>query len=406
MSMQTGFPPHSANLGAAITSLLLPLLDGMVAQSRPAVWKLVDDLYQKVQTETHRFPHSRSLLSSLRQQPVSVSRQHRLTSFLGRLVRVDPAFAVTARGLVDEAERGGAISYIADHNYAWRAQPTTSIAHRSLAVADEGSMRRLSTSWYQTLTVVIHVRARPSEPERARNVMACLRSLCMQDVERHRYRIVAVEQDFEPRLRHLLAPFVDDYVFAHSPGAYNRARSLNIGARFATRDSGVCLMDADLLVPSSFLRQGLTVMRTGCQAFLPYEEVLYLDEPSSRRAIEVRFDDPPTDMLAEHYRGYLFRDVCGGCLFVDPTLYWSIGGHDETFQGWGKEDEEFVARLSQSTVIGRLPNRLLHLNHPRSALDEWTVANSLYLERLSRVAAARSGETTTTPSALRHDEGR
>jgi hypothetical protein len=63
----------------------------------------------------------------------------------------------------------------------------------------------------------------------------------------------------------------------------------------------------------------------------------------------------------------------GGCIWVDASVYEQVGGHDERFRGWGKEDAEFWYRLARSTRITKLPGRLLHLYHPRPSVDEWNL---------------------------------
>ena len=53
----------------------------------------------------------------------------------------------------------------------------------------------------------------------------------------------------------------------------------------------------------------------------------------------------------------------------DAGLYERVGGHDERFRGWGAEDREFFDRLNHSVEVGRLPGRLLHLDHARAPMN-------------------------------------
>jgi glycosyltransferase involved in cell wall biosynthesis len=244
----------------------------------------------------------------------------------------------------------------------------------------------------RSVTVVMGIRCNPSEPERLAHAKICLQALNVQSLPRWRYRIVVVEQDEMPRLETELKPFVDKYVFAYNPGPYNRGWGFNIGA---VRAGGVlCLIDADLLVASDFLQRGLEQFEQGKRALLPYTEVLYLDAKSTAEAIRKYLAAPARPLEPNGYKGRLFSTSQGGCIWVESTLYREIGGHDERFRGWGREDREFWDRLSRATRIEQARGRQLHLHHTRPAEeDSWATANQdLYY----RLAASRETDTPRT----------
>jgi hypothetical protein len=225
---------------------------------------------------------------------------------------------------------------------------------------------------YREVTVVLGVRAGPDQSHRERNALACLLALVLQDLDRRRYRIAVVEQDKEPRLERALGALANRYLFAYNPGRYNRGWAFNIGARdSAGRTAFLCLIDADLLVPTDFLRRCLAAMKAGRSAVTPFQDVLYLDAESSERAIAERFTGSPAGRAGVAYGGLVKTACPGGCIWVDASIYQQVGGHDERFRGWGREDVEFWHRLARSTSITRLPGRLLHLYHPRPSIDEW-----------------------------------
>jgi glycosyltransferase involved in cell wall biosynthesis len=237
----------------------------------------------------------------------------------------------------------------------------------------------------RSVTVVMGIRCNPNEPERLANAKICLQALNVQTLPRWRYRIVVVEQDEKPRLENDLAPFVDKYVFAYNPGPYNRGWGFNIGAVTPGTSEGVlCLIDADLLVSPDFLARGLDQFEKGRRALLPYSEVLYLDAKSTAEAIRNYLAAPSRQLEANGYRGRLFSTSQGGCIWVDSTLYREIGGHDERFRGWGREDREFWDRLSRATRIEQTKGRQLHLYHTRPAEeDSWATANQDLYYRLA-----------------------
>jgi glycosyltransferase involved in cell wall biosynthesis len=253
--------------------------------------------------------------------------------------------------------------------------------------AIESSMRELFEKYHgeaREITVVLGVRAVASEPQRLRNALACLRALNLQDLQRWRYRVVVVEQDRAPQLEKTLAPLCDRYIFAYNPGPYNRGWAFNIGAALAGGNTGtLCLIDADFLVQPDFLSRGLRSVQDGHRALLPYSKVIYMDEVSTRRAIEARFNDPLKPLDVKGYQGRVFTTSQGGSMWVEAALYQEIGGYEERFRGWGREDREFWHRLSRATAISRLDESMLHLNHPSPAMtDRWAQANQKLYDQL------------------------
>lgn len=236
-------------------------------------------------------------------------------------------------------------------------------------------------------TVVMGVRALPGDNDRIRNAVACLQALNLQVLERPRYRLVVVEQDSVSRLKETLSPLVDNYIFARNPGPYNRGWAFNIGAANspgAAQTAAFCFIDADLLVPPDFLSRNLQAMKMGNRAVSPYTEVSYLDARSTRQAIEDRLIRPMLGIDVGKYGGRIFNTSQGGCICVESSLYFEIGGHNERFRGWGREDREFWDRLKRAAGIEQLPGRLLHLDHPRPAMeDRWALANQRLYEELS-----------------------
>jgi glycosyltransferase involved in cell wall biosynthesis len=255
--------------------------------------------------------------------------------------------------------------------------------------AIESSMRELfekDQAEAREVTVVMGVRAVAGEPQRLRNAQACLRALNLQDLSRWRYRLVVVEQDSAPQLEATLAPLCDRYIFAYNPGPYNRGWAFNIGAVHGGPSTGaLCLIDADFLVQPDFLSVGLRSMHEGGhRALLPYSKVVYLDEASTRRAIEARFNEPSGRLDVKNYQGRVFTTSQGGSMWVEAALFQEVGGYEERFRGWGREDREFWHRLSQAAPIGRLNEQVLHLNHPSPAMtDRWAQANQRLYDQLA-----------------------
>ncbi len=236
------------------------------------------------------------------------------------------------------------------------------------------SQKELLAGWRaepREVTVILGIRVNPDEPERLRNVRACLWSLNLQDLERWRYRIVLIEQAKAPSLHRELGPLVDRYVFAYNPGPYNRGWAFNIGARLAGRKAGPLLLaDADVLLPSTALRLGMETAANGRNAFLGFREVAYLDAASTERAICDRIEHPGRPLDVYDYEGSVFQTSVGCCFWVKSDLYHHAGGHDERFRGWGREDREFRGRIAALTKVRTLAGCVFHLDHPRPAEED------------------------------------
>jgi glycosyltransferase involved in cell wall biosynthesis len=240
------------------------------------------------------------------------------------------------------------------------------------------------------VTVVLGVQAAAGEPERLRNVRACLQAMNLQDLPRWRYRIVVVEQDRTPQLEAALAPLADRYVFAYNPGPYNRGWGFNVGARLAGDTGALCLIDADLLAPPDFLRRCLEGVQAGHRALLPYEELVYLTPESTEQAVAHRLAAALRAPPSGPYAGQTYSQSRGVCVCVEPALYFAVGGHDERFRGWGYEDTEFWDRLGRAVPVTRLPGRLYHLYHPPVATNTpATLANQRLYEQLLRAGGPR-----------------
>nr|WTA70807.1 galactosyltransferase-related protein [Micromonospora sp. NBC_00855] len=238
-----------------------------------------------------------------------------------------------------------------------------------LAVASDvralvGSAPPTPTGAEPDLAVVIPVRARPGDPGRLRNAVACVAAANQQTLDRSRYVVVVVEQDTEPRCAEVLSGLVDEYVFVVNPGAFNKSWALNIGAAAGRKARHLCLLDADVLVDADHFARIVTDLDHGPPALLPYGDLLNLDRPSSALAIRRRLAGSP-DVPFDELRGFGLRDVWGACVCVTRALFETIGGYDERFRGWGDEDNEFYRQLLKLTEVPRWTRPLAHLWHAR-----------------------------------------
>ncbi|MFF1947025.1 glycosyltransferase [Rhodococcus qingshengii] len=227
--------------------------------------------------------------------------------------------------------------------------------------------------------VVIPFRDRTDQGERARNLMACLVALNDQTMERSQYRVTVVESDDAPRWRGQIKRHADEYLFAPKTGAFNKCWTVNVGVINASQPAPiVCILDADALVDQDFVRRNTQrFLRDGTGALLPFRDLFYLDEPASARAISDRCVARCPDMDPRRLRGFLVHRAPGVCIWLRRDVFDAVNGMDERFEGWGREDIDFVLRVQLATTFDLYDDPMLHLHHPSTAqLDNGHTVNA------------------------------
>lgn len=175
--------------------------------------------------------------------------------------------------------------------------------------------------------------------------------------------IVIAEQDHKSRFesdeligfKHVLVQTGPDLPF-------NKSKAFNAGV--ATLESGnVVLHDADTMVPGTYTMQVVSAMKDRESCFLG-SRVYYADRESTKSINDLNVVD--TDILCEKYVDYFE----GGSLACTIEAFWKVGAFVEDYNGYGCEDCDFFARMSQGSnwLENRIIN-LIHLWHGRT--DGW-----------------------------------
>jgi GT2 family glycosyltransferase len=217
--------------------------------------------------------------------------------------------------------------------------------------------------------VVIPFRDRSVGGERIRNLVACLRSLRDQTLEAANYRVCVVESDERSRWQKLISGHADQYLFAPKAGAFNKCWAVNVGVVNAAPQAPlICILDADSLVDRDFLRRNSErFQRPGTGAFLPFRDLLYLDARSSQYAIAARCIAGNPEVGWEQLRGFLVHRPPGMCMWLRRDVFEAVNGMDERYEGWGREDLDFVLRVQLATAFVHFDDPMLHLDHPTAA---------------------------------------
>lgn len=219
---------------------------------------------------------------------------------------------------------------------------------------------------------------------RRSHLMKTLEAIAAQDIA---IECIVVEQSVqrtvEPRLpkwvHYIHTPIADDNL------PYNRSWAFNVGVR-AARGPILVLHDNDFLIPAAYAREASARVERGAEIADLKRFMFYLDERSS----------PTPERVTQNLLG-------GGSLVAMRDVYFAIGGFDESFVGWGGEDNDFWERAQTRRVdaFGSLP--LVHLWHApqkEKALSEPTGGRLRLIElrdvpveeRIARLLARPSGE--------------
>lgn len=194
--------------------------------------------------------------------------------------------------------------------------------------------------------------------ERLPHLLATLRTIVAQ--RQVACECIVVEQSDEPEVKRSLPPWVR-YVHTRPPERgmpYCRSWTLNVGARMA-RGSLLVLHDNDMLVPEEYAAELWRRFADGYEVINLKRFVFYFDKAETRRFFESGMLSPRTRSEA-----VVQNLEAGGSVAVGREAYLALGGFDESFVGWGGEDNEFWERAQTRRVWPYAYLPIVHLWHP------------------------------------------
>jgi N-terminal domain of galactosyltransferase len=207
------------------------------------------------------------------------------------------------------------------------------------------------------------------------------------------FECIVVEQSETPMIKSALPQWVR---YVHTPLPYSgmpycRSWTFNVGARQA-RGRVLILHDNDMLVPQNYASEILCRYQDGYEIINLKRFIFYLSQAHSEQIFlsgQLEMTRPP-EVVVQNLEA-------GGSLAVSTAAYFALGGFDESFVGWGGEDNEFWERAQTRSVwpYGYLP--ILHLWHaaqPEKAEQKRQTAE-LYESRSTVPAQQRIAELTT-----------
>lgn len=202
------------------------------------------------------------------------------------------------------------------------------------------------------------------------------------DRERHHAVVRARLRDMLPGALHL------DADSGHTP--FSRAGSRNRGAALATAAGAEVMVvcDADTIPEPGPLHAAVVQAAADGRLHTPYTRFLGLTEDGTRDYLSGR---PAPECGIDLDYGF----SVGGVFVIRPDAWWSAGGMNERFTGWGSEDVAF--RRAADTLLGktrRHEGTIVHLWHPPSPRSGPDVDGGWDL-------AARYAEAEGNPAAMR-----
>jgi len=170
---------------------------------------------------------------------------------------------------------------------------------------------------------------------------------------------IVVEQDLFSQL----GPHLPSWVrLVHTPPPapdipYCRAWTFNVGAHHARADVLV-LHDNDMLVPVDYAASILDRVKRGYDVVNLKRFIFYLTQSHTQAVFSGRavLLDAAPDVIVQNLEG-------GGSVAITRSGYAQIGGLDESFIGWGGEDNEFWERAQTLRVWPWAGLPLVHLWH-------------------------------------------
>jgi hypothetical protein len=218
-----------------------------------------------------------------------------------------------------------------------------------------------------------------------------------------RLECIVVEQSQEPQVAERLPRWVR---YAHTPpprpdSPYSRSWALNVGAGLA-RGRVLVLHDNDMLVPEVYAREMVRRCDAGYEVVNLKRFVFYLQADHSVRILGAR-----QVILDEAPEAIVQNLEAGGSVAVTRDAYSALGGFDETFVGWGGEDNEFWDRCGTRRVSPHANLPVVHLWHAPQAEKHRENRDTARLldERLRQPAADRVAALQRARRAAGHAGG-
>jgi len=227
------------------------------------------------------------------------------------------------------------------------------------------------------------------------HLLATIRSIAAQ--KGTAIECIVVEQDVVSQVGNHMPSWVK---LVHTPPPspdmpYCRAWTFNVGAKHA-RAAVLVLHDNDMLVPVDYAEQIVDRVAQGYDVVNLKRFIFYLTQPHTQAVFEgsAGLLEVAPEVIVQNLEG-------GGSVAITRAGYEQIGGLDESFVGWGGEDNEFWERAQTLRVWPWANLPLVHLWHTaqpgkrdaeyHTAQHYRALAQTDPIERIRRLRVADQG---------------
>ena len=145
-------------------------------------------------------------------------------------------------------------------------------------------------------------------------------------------------------------------------GPFNRAQALNRAVAAAGERDVYLLIDSDVLANQRAVANAVALAHSSGQLVVSHDERIMLTKAGTEKVLSGYTGSWRTSGMVER----IWPDSVSCSVAVSRTLWETVGGFDELFVGWGREDTAF--RIACETLTDkpmlRGSSELFHLWHP------------------------------------------
>ena len=138
---------------------------------------------------------------------------------------------------------------------------------------------------------------------------------------------------------------------------FSRAKSRNLAAREAGEWDVAVMLDADCMSENGPLHRAVDEVRDAPAVILPHDVYIPLNAGRTALLYQDEWHIRPNAL-------YTPRHAPGGIVVVNRHAWDLLGGYDESFVGWGGEDNDLLTRAyALHLPVIRLHGTITHLWH-------------------------------------------